>query len=183
MFEFERALPEEVGIPSLSIRKTLEFLDQKEVPMHSLLIMRRDKLIFEKYYKPYEKDTLHRMFSISKTFTALAISLLIDEGKIHYEDKIVSFFPEYVSEDTHPWIKEMTIRNLLEMRTCHASTTYKVDMKSNWVESFFTVKPTHKPGTVFHYDTSAAHTLSAPFPRLPAEAPLFSFFGGTARSG
>ncbi len=161
MFEFERALPEEVGIPSLSIRKTLEFLDQKEVPMHSLLIMRRDKLIFEKYYKPYEKDTLHRMFSISKTFTALAISLLMDEEKIHYEDKIVSFFPEYVSEDTHPWIKEMTIRNLLEMRTCHASTTYKVDMKSNWVESFFTVKPTHKPGTVFHYDTSAAHTLCA----------------------
>ena len=50
---------------------------------------------------------------------------------------------------------------MLMMRTCHASTTYKVDMKSDWVESFFIVPPTHKPGTVFHYDTSAAHVLCA----------------------
>lgn len=161
MFEFERCLPEEVGIPSTAIRDLLEYLDDKDIPMHSLLIMRNDKLIFEKYYAPCTESTLHRMFSISKSFTALAISLLADEGLIDLDESITTYFPEYTNSNTHKWIKDTTIRNMLMMRTCHASTTYKVDMKSDWVESFFTVAPTHKPGTVFHYDTSAAHVLCA----------------------
>ncbi len=161
MFSFDRALPEEVCIPSSAIKELLLYLDKKEVPMHALLIMRRDKLVFEKYYPPYSADTLHRMFSISKTFTALAISLLADEGKINFDDPITDYFPEYVTKATHPWIKATTIRNMLMMRTCHDKTTYKVDMKSDWVESFFIVPPSHKPGTIFHYDTSAAHVLCA----------------------
>lgn len=161
MFTFQRALPEEVGIPSSSIKELLLYLDKKDIPMHALLIMRKDKLVFEKYYAPYTSTTLHRMFSIAKSFTALAISLLADEGKIHLDDSITDYFPEYITGDIHPWLKETTIRNMLMMRTCHASTTYKVDMESDWVESFFTVPPTHKPGTVFHYDTSSAHVLCA----------------------
>lgn len=161
MFSFNRAYPEDVNVSSSAIKDLLEFLDKKEIPMHSLLIMRNDKLIFEKYYAPYKADTLHRMFSISKSITALAVFLLIDKGLIGIGNSITDYFPEYVNESTHRWIKDTTIRNMLEMRTCHASTTYKVDMKSDWVESFFKVEPTHKPGTVFHYDTSAAHVLAA----------------------
>ena len=161
MFSFTKALPEEVGIPSSCIKNLLLTLDEKEIPMHSFLIMKDDKLVFEKYYAPYKKDTLHRMFSISKSFSAIGISLLQAEGKISIDDPIVKYFPEYTSDSTHPWIKMTTIRNMLMMRTCHAACTYKVNMTSDWVESFFTVAPTHKPGTVFHYDTSAAHVLCA----------------------
>ena len=49
--------------------------------MHSFLLMRHDTLIAEGYYAPYQKDTLHRMFSISKSFTSIAIGLLEAEGK------------------------------------------------------------------------------------------------------
>lgn len=161
MFTFQRAIPEEAGIASSSIKDLLLFLESKNIPMHSLLIMRKERLVFEKYYAPYKASTLHRMFSISKSFTALSIFLLADEKRISLDDPIIKYYPEYVNENTHKWIKETTIRNMLMMRTCHASTTYKVDMKSNWVESFFIVPPTHKPGTVFHYDTSAAHVLCA----------------------
>ncbi len=161
MFTFERALPEDLGISSLNILKTLQTFEKKCIPMHSLLIMKNDKLIFEKYYAPYRADTLHRMFSISKSFTALAIALLVNEGKVDLSRPVISYFPEYETPDTHPYIKMMTVRNLLMMRTCHARTTYKVDMKSDWVKSFFITSPTHKPGTIFHYDTSAAHVLCA----------------------
>ena len=174
MFSFTTALPEEVGIKSSAIRNLLLYLDKKDIPMHSLLILRKDKLAFEKYYAPYQKDTLHRMFSISKSFTAMAISLLADEGKLSFDDPITDYFPEYITADTHHWIKETTIRNMLMMRTCHASTTYKVDMKSDWVESFFTVAPTHKPGTVFHYDTSAAHVMCALVEKL-TQKPMLEY--------
>lgn len=174
MFSFNRAYPEDVNVSSSAIKDLLEFLDKKEIPMHSLLIMRNDKLIFEKYYAPYKADTLHRMFSVSKSITALAIFLLIDKGLIGIDNSITDYFPEYVNDSTHQWIKDTTIRNMLEMRTCHASTTYKVDMKSDWVESFFTVEPTHKPGTVFHYDTSAAHVLCALVEKL-TQMPMLDY--------
>lgn len=136
-------------------------LQKKQVPMHSFLLMRHDTLIAEGYYAPYQKDTLHRMFSISKSFTSIAIGLLEAEGKLSLDDPIVSYFPDKIPANVHPWIAAMTIRDMLMMRTCHAATTYKVDMKSDWVESFFTVPPTHPAGKLFHYDTSSAHTLSA----------------------
>jgi CubicO group peptidase (beta-lactamase class C family) len=129
--------------------------------MHSLLLLHKDKLIAEGYYAPYTADTLHRMFSISKSFSSIAIGLLEAEGQLALSDKICDYFSEYVSEDTHPWILEMTIRDMLMMRTCHAATTYKINMQSDWVESFFKVAPTHPSGKLFHYDTSSAHTLCA----------------------
>ena len=166
MLTFKKSTPESTGITSTSISRFLHRLEIKQVPMHSILLLHKDKLIAEGYYKPYTADTLHRMFSISKSFTSIAIGLLEAEGKLSLSDSICNFFPEYASENTHPWICEMTIRDMLMMRTCHATTTYKLDMQSDWVESFFTVPPTHPAGKFFHYDTSAAHTLCALVERL-----------------
>ncbi len=161
MLTFETATPEETGIPSDCILQFIKRMEQRQIPMHSLLLMHHDKLIFEDYYAPCSADSLHRMFSISKSFTSIAIGLLIDEGKIALDAPIVQYFPEKLPEKVHPWIAEMTIRDMLMMRTCHASTTYKLNMSSDWVESFFTTPPTHPSGTLFHYDTSSAHTLCA----------------------
>lgn len=161
MLPFEKVTPEETGIPSDCIIQFIKRLEKRQIPMHSILLMHQDKLIFEGYYAPCSADSLHRMFSISKSFTSIAIGLLIDEGKIALDDPIIQYFPEKLPEKVHPWIAQMTIRDMLMMRTCHASTTYKLDMSSDWVESFFTVPPTHPSGTLFHYDTSSAHTLCA----------------------
>lgn len=166
MLTFEKSTPESTGISSQDITRFLKRLEAKKVPMHSILLLHKDKLIAEGYYAPYTADTLHRMFSISKSFTSIAIGLLEAEGKLKLSDKICDYFPEYVSPDTHPWILKMTIRDMLMMRTCHASTTYKLNMQSDWVESFFTVSPTHPAGKLFHYDTSSAHTLCALAERL-----------------
>ena len=161
MLTFLKDSPENVGIPTNCITNCLERLSKRKIPMHSFLLMRHDKLIADCYYYPYRADTLHRMFSISKSFTAIAIGLLADEGKLSINDPIIKYFPEKLPEKLHPWIAEMTIRDMLMMRTCHAATTYKLDMNKDWVESFFITPPNHPAGTVFHYDTSSAHTLCA----------------------
>lgn len=166
MLDFKRGTPESVGIPSQAIRNFILRLQKQKVPMHSILVYRHDCLVTEGYYAPYQPDTLHRMFSISKSFTSIAIGLLADEGKLSLNDPIISYFPDKIPDDVHPWIAAMTIRDMLMMRTCHASTTYKVNMQTDWVESFFTVPPTHPAGKVFHYDTSSAHTLAALVERL-----------------
>ena len=91
MFTFKRALPETEGVSSRAIMDTLKELDVKNVPMHSFLMMKNDALIFEKYYAPYDADRLHRMFSITKSFTAIAIALLAGEGRIGLDDPITDY--------------------------------------------------------------------------------------------
>ncbi len=161
MLTFEQSTPESLGVPSDSIIRFIKRLQARQIPMHSLLLMRHDKLFFEGYYAPYNASTLHRMFSISKSFTSIAIGLLVDEGRLSLDDPIIHHFPEKLPAKVHPWIAAMTIRDMLMMRSCHAATTYKLDMSSDWVESYFTTAPTHPAGTLFHYDTSAPHTLCA----------------------
>ena len=43
--------------------------------------------------KPGKQD-LHRMFSITKSFTSIAIGLLADEGKLKLSDHIADYFPD-----------------------------------------------------------------------------------------
>ncbi|MBD5457938.1 MAG: serine hydrolase, partial [Lachnospiraceae bacterium] len=87
--------------------------------------------------------------------------LLAEEGKLSLEDPIVRHFPEKLPKEVHPWIAATTIKDMLMMRSCHAATTYKLDPNADWVESYFITPPTHPAGTLFHYDTSAPHTLCA----------------------
>ena len=136
-------------------------LSNKRVPMHSFILYQDGTILDEWYKEGADSNTLHRMFSITKSLTAIAIGALAADHKLCITDKICDYFPEYVDEHTHPYIQAMTIRDCLMMRTCHASTTYKVCLNNDWVESFFKVPPTHRPGTIFHYDTSSAHVLAA----------------------
>lgn len=172
MHTISRAFPEEVGLPSKSIYNFIQKLDNYNIPMHSILIVRQNKLITEAYYSPYKADTLHRMFSVSKNFTSIAIGQLIHEGKLTLEDKIVNYFSDKLPRKVHPFIAEMTISDMLKMQTCHSKTTYKKEPDSDWVESFFTTEPTHRPGTVFNYDTSSTHTLCALVERLTGQSLL-----------
>lgn len=161
MLTFEKEMPERTGIPSTRIINMVQRLEARQIPMHSLLILHHDKLITEAYYAPCHAQTQHRMFSISKSFTSIAIGFLAEEGKLSINDPIVKYFPEFLPENIHPFLSSMTIRDMLMMRTCHAQTTYKRDPSVNWVKSFFITPPTHPAGTIFNYDTSAAHTLCA----------------------
>lgn len=158
--------PRDAGIPPEAILRFLDRLDAAHVNLHSVLLYRRGILAAEGYYAPCTAASLHRMFSVCKTLTALAVGLLEEEGRLSLSDPIVRYFPDKLPEQLHPWISSMTIRDMLMMRTCHASTTYKQAPDRDWIASFFCTAPTHKPGTVFHYDTSAAHVLCALTERL-----------------
>lgn len=159
---FPVAAPEEVGISSQWLMNFLTRLEDQQLPIHSAIIMRHGKICMETYYKPYTRATLHRMFSITKSFVSLGIGLLAAEGKLSLEDKIIDHFPEKLPpEGAHPYLAMTTIADMLAMTSCHDKTTYKTPGVTDWVASFFTVMPTHVPGTNFAYDTSATHTLGA----------------------
>lgn len=169
-FSFTRKKPEETGISSQWIVNFLNRLENCQLPMHSFLLMKDDAIVAETYYAPYKADTLHRMFSVTKSFVSIAIGLLEEEGKLNLDDTIVSHFPEKMKDvEPSPYLTEMTIRDMLMMSSCHCQTTYKAPGVTDWVGSFFTTKPSHVPGSTFSYDTSATHTLCALVEKLAGQ--------------
>ncbi len=159
---FEKARPEELGIPSASIINFLQRLETLKVPMHSFLLMRHGKMVVETYYAPFNEERMHRMFSITKSFVSLAIGCLEQEGKLSLDDSIVKYFPEKQPDNgPHPLLMMTTIRDMLRMASPHDKTTFKQIPSDDWVRTFFIAEPTHIPGTTFAYDTSASHTLTA----------------------
>lgn len=159
---FERKRPEEVGIASENIIRFIDELKKEHVNMHSFILYRRNSIIAEAYYAPYTRDTLHRVFSVTKSFTSVAIGILADEKKIDLDDKIIDYFADKTDGiEVHKYIKDITIRDMLMMSTAHEATTYKKVTHNDYVRSFFEVEPSHYPGTSYAYDTSSSHTLAA----------------------
>ncbi|KAI9024250.1 hypothetical protein DFJ74DRAFT_756244 [Hyaloraphidium curvatum] len=64
--------------------------------------------------RPYAKDTLTNVYSATKPVVALAIHLLVAEGKCGYDDPVVRYWPSYAREGTAK--SRTTIRDVLEHR-------------------------------------------------------------------
>ena len=61
-------------------------------------------------------DTIFSTGSTGKAFTTAALAILVDEGKIQWDDKVIDHMPDFRMYD--PWVtREMTIRDLLVHRS------------------------------------------------------------------
>lgn len=163
---WEKVQPGQSKVPESAVADFVDRLEADRLTMHGFAMSDRGRLLAEGYWAPFTEKSLHRMYSVGKSFVSLAIGLLQEEGRLHLDDRICGYFRDKCPEEgAHPWIEQMTIRNMLTMTTCHRQTTYK-RYKGDWVESFFRVTPDHLPGAVFSYDTSSTHVLAALVERL-----------------
>ena len=164
IFRYDKA-PEEVGISSEWILNIYKRLEKRKFLSHSVAVIRDAAVVGEGYYAPFQKNDVHRMYSTSKTFVATAIGMLIGEGKLSLDDRIVKFFPEYLPDPVPTFLAEATVRDLLVMSTPYLKTTYSFGRR-DWVESFFKTKPVRPSGTYFNYDTSGSFILDVIVERL-----------------
>ena len=152
--------PEKMGISSADIAAIVEGYKNAGLSMHSVLVMRRGEIVAEGYAEPFDENSLHRMYSVSKSFVAIAIGVLEGEGKISINDTIDKYFPDYVNENTDERIAKTKIVDLLRMASpFRKGSTYNGKTDMNWTETFFNAPVGKEPGTEFLYDTSATHIL------------------------
>ncbi len=94
-----------------------------EVPGVAIAIVKDDKVILAKGYgvkrfgdpAPVDERTVFALGSSSKAFTAASIAILVDEGKLKWDDPVTKFLPGFQTSD--PYVtRELTIRDLLSHR-------------------------------------------------------------------
>jgi len=166
--------PESQGVPSEAIISFMDDLNRNNFNMHSFVLIRNEKILAECYWPFFNAEKKHRMYSVSKSFTSVAIGMMIDEGRISLDDKVADFFPEYLPEDPHPFILQATVRHLLMMSTFNPSTSYNWN-SPDWVATFFQdSREKTEPGSRFSYDTAATVVLCAIVEKLNGK-PLLEY--------
>lgn len=171
-FEWRRSDPETQGVTSSSIHRFIERVEEEELELHNLLIVRHGHVVAEGSWAPYRAEKPHILYSLSKSFTSTAIGLAVDEGRLALTDRVISFFPEYVTPEIEENMKEMEVRHLLSMSTGHTVDTIPM-MDScehgDWIKAFLEIPIERRPGTHFLYNTGASYMLSAILHRVTGE--------------
>ncbi len=109
------ASPESQGLRSEDVLEFIKNVEYQKINMHSFLIARNGKIITEGYFKPFDKDFKHRIYSSTKTFVAVAIGVLIDQGVLTLKTKVASLLTPLIHTKVHKEVKNMTIEDCLKM--------------------------------------------------------------------
>ena len=97
--------------------------DDFDVPGLAVAIVKDDDLVLAKGFgirklgesHPVDEHTLFGIASISKSFTALALGMLVDAGKLHWDDPVTKHLPSFQLHDAYA-TREITILDLLVHR-------------------------------------------------------------------
>lgn len=118
--------------------------------------------------KTYNRpDTVYEIGSLTKQFTAAAVMMFVEKGKLSVEDTIEDFFPDY------PYAKEVTVENLLNMTSgipdylndqLYLCETGGADPKSRFsIDDVLSVvngrELEYEPGTQFSYSNTNYYML------------------------
>jgi CubicO group peptidase (beta-lactamase class C family) len=98
--------------------------EQWHAPGLAVAIVKDDRVVFAKGYgtrhlgenEPVDSHTVFTLASTSKAFVATSIGMLVDEGKLSWDDPVIRHLPEFKVAD--PYVtREVTLRDLLSHRT------------------------------------------------------------------
>lgn len=107
----------EAGIDSTLIIELINKVLLKEIPnIHSLLIMKDNKLVLEEYFYDYSPNKLHRVHSVTKSFTSALLGLAIDKKFItDINEPVWKYFSD---RNSTKWVKnryDIQVAHLLSM--------------------------------------------------------------------
>ena len=152
--------PESVGISSAFVKQYINQLNKRQMHMHSVLMMRGDNIFYEGYWAPFDKDYNHRMYSVTKSFVAVAIGLCEEDGLLKLDDRIVDYFPEKIDTPLCESLKSQTIREMLTMTTTGLPCGWFCESDPDRTHLYFSDKGNRRPsGTIWEYDSAGSQVL------------------------
>jgi len=122
-FRFGLAHSQEEGLQDLDAY-IARAMREWEVPGLALGVVKNDVLVLAKGYgvkrlgdpAPVTERTIFAIGSASKAFTTAALAMLVEEGKIQWDDPVLKYLPDFQLFD--PYVtRELTIRDLVTHRS------------------------------------------------------------------
>jgi len=160
---------------SEAVRRFADRLYREDVNMHGFMLSVAGTEVARAYYRPFEEGQPHRMFSVSKTMTGIAIGMLIDDGKLGLDDAVVKYFGDWLPEAPSPYLTALTIRDMLTMQTCSSVPYWFTHDEPDRTRLYFNHNTARIPGGMrYEYDSAGSQVLSTLVEKLSGMS-LFQF--------
>lgn len=161
------------------IHYLIETLHDYNKNIHSLLIIRNNKLIVESYFGGWHRERLHTLRSASKSFISTLTGIAVDKGYITVDEKVFDFFSEY-EHFRNEEKNEMEIRHLLTMTAGFKwdekssldhdrNDEYKLDVSDDRLAYILGKEMEALPGKKFVYNSGCPFLQAAILKRVTGE--------------
>ena len=158
-----RSTPAAAGVSSRSIAALLDRLEEQSVELHSIMVVRHGHVVAEGWWAPYSAGRPHLLYSLTKSFTSVAVGLAIADGLLSLDDRVVDVLPDRVPADVPAQGRRLTVHHLLSMTAGHPTDSL-VDAwqlePDDLVKGFLRVPFTAAEGTRHTYDNTTTYVLA-----------------------
>jgi CubicO group peptidase (beta-lactamase class C family) len=142
-------------------------MQRQHIPGVALLVSRGGKIVLAEGFGlanvelqvPVKPETVFQSGSVGKQFTATAVMMLIEEGKVGLDDPLTKYF----ADAPVTW-KEVTVRELLSHTAGFGDYPEKFDFRKDWTEDeelklVEGIPLAYPPGTKWEYSNLGFLTL------------------------
>ena len=156
---FKRSVPEKFGISSKRLYAMLcELEGEPRANIHNLLVLAGGEVICECSRDGYDINMWHLSHSMAKSVTSMVVGILVEEGGLRVDEKIVDIFPEIAYKDKR--FPEITVEHLLTMTSGVAFNEAGSVTEERWSEAFFASPLRFAPGARFYYNSMNTYILA-----------------------
>jgi CubicO group peptidase (beta-lactamase class C family) len=165
-----RSTPEEQGIPSDAILRMARRWEREGNEPHGVVVLRHGRVVAEGAWQPWPRDGIRLVYSVSKTFLAIAAAFAEAEGLLARETRLVDVFPEAAAA-AGPRAARITVEHCLRMSTGHHADTLDgfLGQGEESVAVFLATEPEEEPGSWFLYHNGASRVLALAVQRRTGE--------------
>ena len=161
--EWQISTPGEQGINPHLIESFYADAAEMET-LYGLLVIKDGALIAEKYFNGGSIDRRQDLASVTKSFTSALLGVALRDCDLESLDqKMVEFFPEYKDQLEDPRKMEITLENMVQMRSGYPWEEFtppyldQLFKSPRWIGHIVDFPLTSDPGTQFGYSNLTAH--------------------------
>lgn len=159
--DFEKASCRDAAIDKTELIRLFDTIEDQQINLHSIVLLRDGAKVFDVYADGFGPSTREEVYSIAKSFTAIAIGICQDKGYLQIDQPVISFFRDQVKQHLAA-TQQITIKHLLTMSVGHSKDYFfELDRSQSLIETFFQLPIDFTPGTHFVYNNFASWMLSA----------------------
>lgn len=158
-----RATPAAAGVSSRSIAALLDRLDALSVELHSIMVVRHGRVVAEGWWAPFSAGRPHLLYSLTKSFTSVAVGLTIADGLLSLDDRVVDVLPDHVPAGIPEQGRRITVHHLLSMTSGHRTDSLAEAWRlepGDLVKGFLRVPFPDPEGTRHAYDNATTFLLA-----------------------
>ena len=130
--DWKLSTPAEQGLDPMLVAKL--YLNAAELEtLYGLLVVKNGHLIAERYFNEGAIEQKAFMASATKSLTSALVGIALDQGCLsNLDQKMIDFFPEFASQLSDPRKEQITLRDLLQMRS-----GFVWEERTSYMDSFF----------------------------------------------